>query len=70
VSRDTDIASEVHFKCEYSLFEPVPSVLWAPKHWRSQWQDTGGPQEPDPRGGNRKSLQGRYVSVFDIYISQ
>jgi len=46
------------------IFQPVPSVLWAPKHWGSQWEDTGGPQKPDPRGGNQKSLQGKCVSLW------
>ena len=44
----------------------VPAVLWAPKQWGSHGEETRGPQEPDPGGGDRKSIQGEWYTFFII----
>ena len=42
----------------YLSLTQVPSVLWAPKQWGSRGEETRGPQEHDPGGGNGKSIPG------------
>ena len=56
-------SSESHPNISFSLTQ-VSSVLCAPKQWGSHWEETRGPQEPDPGGGNRKSIQSEWYNFY------